>query len=127
MMYKIYKLIYSATSALDSKSEKEVQDAIDKIASTRNQTVISIAHRLSTIKNADTIIVLVDGEIRESGNHGKLMEKNGVYSALVKAQALVEEKKEVHKKRRSSIINIPLEKILNDDDNNDDNDNQNDE
>ena len=98
-------LLDEATSALDSKSEREVQEAIDNIASTRNQTVISIAHRLSTIKNADTIIVLVDGAIREQGNHNSLMDKNGIYSALVNAQALVEQKKAVHVKQRSSSIN----------------------
>jgi len=94
-------LLDEATSALDSKSEKEVQDAIDKIAETRNQTVIAIAHRLSTIKHADNIIVLVDGKIREQGNHHELMEKNDIYAALCRAQTLVEQKKQVHQKQRS--------------------------
>eukprot|EP00486_Rosalina_sp_Unknown_P007230 CAMPEP_0201574368 /NCGR_PEP_ID=MMETSP0190_2-20130828/18806_1 /ASSEMBLY_ACC=CAM_ASM_000263 /TAXON_ID=37353 /ORGANISM="Rosalina sp." /LENGTH=661 /DNA_ID=CAMNT_0048002515 /DNA_START=126 /DNA_END=2111 /DNA_ORIENTATION=- len=99
-------LLDEATSALDSKSEREVQEAIDNIASTRNQTVIAIAHRLSTIKNADTIIVLVDGEIREQGNHQSLMDKGGVYFALVTAQALVEQKKQVHQRQRSSQMGL---------------------
>ena len=99
-------LLDEATSALDSKSEREVQEAIDKIARDGNQTIIAIAHRLSTIKNSDTILVLVDGQIRESGSHDALMERNDVYSALVNAQALVEQKKQIHVRRRSSVIDI---------------------
>ena len=95
-------LLDEATSALDSKSEKEVQKAIDNISSTRNQTVIAIAHRLSTIKNYDCIIVLVDGQIREKGNHDILMAKGGIYFALVTAQTLVEQKKAIHFRQRSS-------------------------
>eukprot|EP01084_Bolivina_argentea_P226030 381874_1 len=101
-------LLDEATSALDSISEKEVQDAIDKISQNGNQTIISIAHRLSTIKNSNLIIVLVDGQIREYGNHHELMDNNGVYNALVNAQQLVEQKKQIHVRRRSSVnINIP--------------------
>lgn len=94
-------LLDEATSALDSKSEREVQDAIDKISLTGKQTIISIAHRLSTIKNNNMIIVLVDGSIKEYGNHQTLMKKNGIYSALVDAQTLVEQQKNIHIKRRS--------------------------
>eukprot|EP01083_Nonionella_stella_P065925 173153_1 len=97
-------LLDEATSALDSKSEKEVQEAIDDITQngSSNKTVISIAHRLSTIKNANQIIVLVDGQVKESGNHAELMASQGVYAALVTAQTLVERTKESH--RRRSII-----------------------
>jgi len=105
-------LLDEATSALDSKSEREVQDAIDKIAATGNQSVISIAHRLSTIQNADTIIVLVEGGVVESGNHSELMDVNGVYAALVNAQALVQQKKEVHIRRRSSLNLIPNDIVM---------------
>merc|ERR1712173_40850 len=90
-------LLDEATSALDSKSEKEVQSAIDSITASGQQTTITIAHRLSTIKNSDQILVLVDGKVKESGNHQQLMEEQGVYSALVNAQSLVNEKKEIRR------------------------------
>merc|ERR1712130_455793 len=72
-------LLDEATSALDSKSEKEVQSAIDQITASGQQTTITIAHRLSTIQNSDNILVLVDGKVKESGNHRQLMEMQGVY------------------------------------------------
>jgi len=52
----------------------------------QNRTVVVIAHRLSTVKNADQIIVLENGEIKEVGNHQKLTTKRGVYFDLVKNQ-----------------------------------------
>lgn len=73
-----------ATSALDTQSEKLVQDALSKMM--QNRTSLVIAHRLSTIINADRIIVLEDGKIIESGNHHELLEKNGIYSSLIKLQ-----------------------------------------
>lgn len=75
-----------ATSALDSQSEKMVQKALDKMMS--NRTSIIIAHRLSTITNADQILVLEDGIIKESGNHNELLNKNGIYSQLIQFQKL---------------------------------------
>merc|ERR1712087_447342 len=92
-------LLDEATSALDSKSEREVQDAIDRITQTGKQTVISIAHRLSTIKDSKTILVLVDGSIKEAGNHNELMDKNGIYYALVTAQTLVDQKTVLHRQK----------------------------
>merc|ERR1711997_460560 len=92
-------LLDEATSALDSKSEREVQDAIDKITSTGKQTVISIAHRLSTIKDSKTILVLKNGEILEIGNHNELMDKDGIYFALVTAQTLVDQKTVLHRQK----------------------------
>merc|ERR1712048_958238 len=73
-------------SALDTKSEREVQCAIDNISKEGKQTIVVIAHRLSTIRNADMILVLVDGEIQEQGDHESLIEDNGVYAALVREQ-----------------------------------------
>merc|ERR1712087_1095082 len=96
-------LLDEATSALDSKSEREVQDAIDRITQTGKQTVISIAHRLSTIKDSKTILVLVDGAIKEHGNHQELMDDGGIYYALVTAQSLVDEKTMLHKQRSNSV------------------------
>merc|ERR1719266_2777052 len=94
-------LLDEATSALDSKSEKEVQSAIDKITASGKQTTITIAHRLNTIKNSDNILVLVDGKVKEMGNHNELMKEQGVYSALVNAQSLVNQKKEIRSLSRA--------------------------
>lgn len=52
----------------------------------RGRTVLVIAHRLSTVKTADTVAVIDDGEIAESGSHDELLSKNGIYTALVKRQ-----------------------------------------
>ena len=79
-------ILDEATSALDSKSEKLVQDALDRIM--KEKTSIVIAHRLSTIKNADKILVLDDGEIVESGSHSELLNLNGIYSNLIKLQSI---------------------------------------
>ena len=79
-------ILDEATSALDSKSEKLVQDALDKIM--KEKTSIVIAHRLSTIKNADKILVLDDGEIIETGSHSELLNLNGIYSNLIKLQSI---------------------------------------
>lgn len=75
-----------ATSALDTQSEKLVQDALDKMMS--NRTSIVIAHRLSTIVNADKIIVLENGKIKESGTHTELLQNNGIYTQLIQLQDL---------------------------------------
>ena len=70
-----------ATSALDSGSERLVQEALERLMEGR--TSIVIAHRLSTIKNADKIMVLEHGKIKETGTHAELMEKeNGIYKNL---------------------------------------------
>jgi ATP-binding cassette, subfamily B, bacterial MsbA len=73
-----------ATSALDSESEKLVQDALNKLMT--NRTSVVIAHRLSTIRNADMIVVLSEGEIKETGSHDELIAKNGIYNKLVSLQ-----------------------------------------
>jgi subfamily B ATP-binding cassette protein MsbA len=75
-----------ATSALDTESERIVQQSIDQWHG--QKTLILIAHRLSTIRNADSIYVLADGRVVESGNHAELMEHNGLYAGMVSAQAL---------------------------------------
>ena len=78
-------ILDEATSALDSESEKLVQDALDRLM--QNRTTIIIAHRLATIRNVDTIYVLKEGEISESGSHDELLlMENGIYSGLVKLQ-----------------------------------------
>lgn len=82
-------LLDEATSALDTKSEKVVQEALDRAAEGR--TTIVIAHRLSTIKNADNIIVMSEGKIVEQGTHAELLDKQGAYASLVEAQAIAQE------------------------------------
>ena len=78
-------ILDEATSSLDSKSEKLVQNAIDKLMI--NKTSIVIAHRLSTIQNADKIIVLDKGEIIEEGSHNELIKNNSIYKKLISLQS----------------------------------------
>ena len=78
-------ILDEATSSLDSKSEKLVQDAIDKLMI--NKTSIVIAHRLSTIQNANKIIVLDKGEIIEQGNHDELIKNDSYYKKLIALQS----------------------------------------
>ncbi|KAG9439067.1 hypothetical protein H6P81_019232 [Aristolochia fimbriata] len=77
-------LLDEATSALDAESEYLVQDAMDSLM--KGRTVLVIAHRLSTVKSADTVAVISDGQIVESGTHDCLLSKNGIYTALVRRQ-----------------------------------------
>lgn len=73
-----------ATSALDSHSEKLVQEALNNMM--KDRTSLVIAHRLSTIQNADLIVVMEEGKIREQGTHQELIEKNGTYKKLIELQ-----------------------------------------
>ncbi|MEG1556168.1 MAG: ABC transporter ATP-binding protein [Bacteroidales bacterium] len=77
-------LLDEATSAMDSESEKLVQEALDHVM--ENRTAIVIAHRLSTIVNADMIYVLDEGVVVESGTHQSLMAQEGKYSKLIEIQ-----------------------------------------
>jgi subfamily B ATP-binding cassette protein MsbA len=79
-------ILDEATSSLDSESERLVQDALEKLMTTR--TTLVIAHRLSTIRNADRIVVLVDGAVAEEGTHEELLAHNGPYSRLYNLQLL---------------------------------------
>ncbi|KAI3637877.1 hypothetical protein MIR68_004526 [Amoeboaphelidium protococcarum] len=79
-------ILDESTSALDSESEKLVQQALNEASVGR--TCIAIAHRLSTIQNCDLILVMRDGEIIESGTHFELLEQNGLYATLVNKQML---------------------------------------
>uniref|UniRef100_A0A803MJH0 Uncharacterized protein n=2 Tax=Chenopodium quinoa TaxID=63459 RepID=A0A803MJH0_CHEQI len=86
-------LLDEATSALDSESERVVQEALDKAAVGR--TTIVIAHRLSTIRNADTIAVIQNGQVMESGSHDVLIQHDdGLYTSLVRLQQMEKSKDE---------------------------------
>lgn len=78
-------ILDEATSSLDSKTEKEIQSALDEISVGR--TTIIIAHRLSTIRHADMIVVLEGTGIAEMGTHNKLIARDGIYARLHAAQA----------------------------------------
>ncbi len=77
-------ILDEATSSIDTKSELMVQKGIEAIL--KGRTSFVIAHRLSTIRNADRIFVIENGGIAEEGNHTSLMEKDGIYAGLIKAQ-----------------------------------------
>ena len=77
-------LLDEATSALDNESEALVQEALDKVGEQR--TTVIVAHRLSTVRNADKIVAIEAGEVKETGTHEELMAKNGLYYSLVNRQ-----------------------------------------
>lgn len=77
-------ILDEATSSVDTRTERMVQIAMDKL--TKGRTSFVIAHRLSTIKNADLILVMADGDIVESGNHEELLAKGAYYSGLYNSQ-----------------------------------------
>lgn len=89
-------ILDEATSSIDHESEKLIQRATEKI--TKNRTSIIIAHRLSTIEKADKIIVMEQGKIVEEGKHLELLDKNGYYATLYKAQLRHEVEMEEEKK-----------------------------
>ncbi len=73
-------LLDEPTSSVDTKAEKKIQEAIERIS--EGKTVIIIAHRLSTVKNAKRIYVVSGGKIVEMGNHEELLEKHGIYAEM---------------------------------------------
>ncbi len=85
-------MLDEATSALDSHTEKDIQDALDRVA--RDRTSLVIAHRLSTVVHADNIIVLDHGEIVEQGTHPELLAKGGLYASLWARQREADEARE---------------------------------
>ncbi|MDR0735049.1 MAG: ABC transporter ATP-binding protein/permease [Elusimicrobiota bacterium] len=86
-------ILDEATSALDNKSEAIVQKAIENLM--KNRTVFVIAHRLSTVQNADTIVVINEGKIAETGTHEELLKNgNGAYKNLYNAQFKEKKKKQ---------------------------------
>ncbi len=77
-------ILDEATASLDTETEKQIQDALQKLIADR--TTLAIAHRLSTLRNATRLIVLDKGELAESGTHEELIKKQGIYYGLVMAQ-----------------------------------------
>ena len=77
-------ILDEATSSVDTRTEQQIQAAMDKLM--ENRTSFVIAHRLSTIKNADLILVMNHGDIIESGTHEALLEKGGFYAELYNSQ-----------------------------------------
>ena len=77
-------ILDEATSSVDTRTEQQIQKAMDHLMEGRTSFVI--AHRLSTIRNADLILVMKDGDIIEQGSHEELLEKNGFYADLYRSQ-----------------------------------------
>ncbi|HEX7081926.1 MAG TPA: lipid A export permease/ATP-binding protein MsbA [Gammaproteobacteria bacterium] len=77
-------ILDEATSALDTESERRVQSALGALM--KGRTTLVIAHRLSTIENADSIVVMSDGEVVETGTHAELLARGGHYAALYRMQ-----------------------------------------
>jgi ATP-binding cassette subfamily B (MDR/TAP) protein 1 len=103
--------IAEATSALDTESERVVQNALDGLMELKSMTIFVIAHRLSTVRNADAIAVINDGQIVEMGTHDELLAKKCFYYDLVEAQHLRASVPEVdseppseHEGRRESTV-----------------------
>lgn len=82
-------LLDETTSSLDADNEREIQHAFDRLM--KNKTVLVIAHRLNTIVNANNILVLDKGRIRESGTHAELMKHGGWYAQMIEEQKQAEQ------------------------------------
>ncbi|HKM73981.1 MAG TPA: ABC transporter permease, partial [Stellaceae bacterium] len=77
-------ILDEATSHLDAVSEAQVREALDALM--RDRTTIVIAHRLSTVRDADRLAVLDRGRVIETGTHGELLARNGLYGRLIRRQ-----------------------------------------
>ena len=77
-------ILDEATSSVDTRTEKAIQDAMDSM--TKGRTSFVIAHRLSTIRNSDMILLMKDGNIEEQGTHDELLQQGGLYSELYNSQ-----------------------------------------
>lgn len=92
-------ILDEATSSLDSKTEKQIQESLHFLTKDKSKTIIAIAHRLSTLKNMDRIIVVDGGKIIETGTHFELLEKNeSLYKKLWELEAFINAKIEYYTK-----------------------------
>lgn len=106
-------ILDEATSAIDPRNERIVQDALDRIS--KGRTTITIAHRLSTVKKADRIVVLGGGHVLETGTHEELLSRpDGAYTNLVKGQTLLMEDEE--DESHEDLDKMDMEKAEDDDD-----------
>ncbi len=87
-------ILDEATSSVDTKTEQEIQKALDNLV--QGRTTIAIAHRLSTLRKADRLVVLDKGRVVEVGNHDELMAREGAYHKLYLAQARNADEEETH-------------------------------
>jgi ATP-binding cassette, subfamily B, bacterial len=78
-------ILDEATSSVDVETEKQLQEAIQRLVAGR--TTFAIAHRLSTLRNATRLIVLDEGKIAEEGSHQELLDKKGIFYKLVEVQS----------------------------------------
>ena len=77
-------ILDEATAALDTETEKQIQDSLQLLI--KDRTTLAIAHRLSTLRNATRLLVLDHGRVAELGSHDELMKKKGIYYGLIMAQ-----------------------------------------
>ena len=84
-------ILDEATASLDTETEKNIQDTLQKLI--KDRTTIAIAHRLSTLRNATFLVVLDKGTVAETGTHEELMRKKGIYYGLVMAQRQMSSRK----------------------------------
>ena len=77
-------LLDEATAALDTESEQLVQQSLENFR--HGKTAILVAHRLATVINSDRILIFANGHVAEEGTHAELLQRNGLYSDLVKYQ-----------------------------------------
>ena len=80
----LFAHLYTPTSSIDTRTEKLVQEGMDRLM--KGRTTFVIAHRLSTIQDADLIVVLDQGVVVEMGDHKELIQKGGVYNKLYQTQ-----------------------------------------
>ena len=94
-------ILDEALSAVDAENEAFIQQALDRLM--KGRTTLVLAHRLSSVINCDRILVLDQGRVAESGNHGQLMANNGIYSELMSEQAREADREQSEEKASSEI------------------------
>jgi ATP-binding cassette subfamily B protein len=98
-------ILDEATSSVDTRTERQIQTALEEIMADRTSFVI--AHRLSTIRNADQVLVLVKGQIVERGRHEELLAQRGVYYDLYMSQFAAAEQPERRNGHQAPLVAAP--------------------